>query len=311
MGAESIAGTIAAIVRRRPALASILAGLEPLLEARQEAAARLAPELTMANVCLPAFSPAKAAQGDFLLAGALSPALGAHLKKAGEKLLPLLCQFGETAKSRHILERFWLNIDDVTAMRLMRAIMEEPEELAVIALEFGLEPGVLQFTFSQIVSAVLRALVQNGGESERPWDEPGIWRQGYCPVCGSYPAIAWLDRARQDEKNAFLAGGGGKKHFYCDMCGASWTFRRGACPACGKEGKGAVEILHEARGRGERLDYCTSCRVYHPVIDLRELDSTPNLDAMSPGLLHLDMIAAERNLRPLKPSFWNNFRNPA
>lgn len=306
---ESIASTIAAIARRRPALAPILTRLEPLLEARQEAAAELAPGLAAANICLPAFSPEKAAQGEPLLEDAIPAGLGSALREAATWLLPLLFRYGDANANHEAIENLWLEADDKTAARLITASIAKPEELALIAEEHGIDPGLMHFTASQIVSAVLRALVQNS--EGRPWDEPGAWQQGYCPVCGAYPSIAWLDQPRREEKNAFLAGGGGKKHFYCDMCGASWMFRRGVCPACGKEGKGAVEILHEAIGRGERLDYCSDCKVYCPVIDLRELDSMPDLDAMAPGLLHLDMVAAERKLQPLKPSFWNNFGNPA
>lgn len=307
---ESIAATIAAISRRRPALAPILNRLAPLLEARQEVAARLAGELTESGLSLPAFSPEKAAAGEPLLASAIQARLVPALREAAEELLPLLFRYGDANANHEAIEKLWLETDDRTATRLITGASAEPEELTLIAVEYGLEPGLVHFTASQIVSAVLRALVQTG-VANQPWDEPGAWQQGYCPVCGSYPGIAWLDQARRDEKNAYLAGGGGKKHFYCDTCGASWTFRRGVCPACGKEGKGAVEILHEAIGRGERLDYCSACQVYCPVIDLRELDSTPDLDAMAPGMLHLDMVAAKRNLHPLKPSFWNNFRNPA
>lgn len=307
---DSIGATIATIIRRRPALASILTRLEPLLEARQEAAVELAASLAAANICLPAFSPEKAAQGEPLLADAIPAGLGSALREAATWLLPLLFRYGDATANHEAIENLWLEADDETATRLITASITKPEELALIAEEHGIDPGLVHFTASQIVSAVLRALVKASGD-KRPWDEPGVWQQGYCPVCGVYPSIAWLDQPRLEEKNAFLAGGGGKKHFYCDMCSASWTFRRGVCPACGKEGKGAVEILHEEIGRGERLDYCSDCKVYCPVIDLRELDSMPNLDAMAPGLLHLDMVAARRKLQPLKPYFWNNFRNPA
>lgn len=309
MSGESIAATIAAISKRRPALAPILKALEPLLEARQRVAARLAPVLAKANISLPPFSREKAAHRDYLLSYEPLQGLDPFLKQAASELLPLLCKFAHA--EANTLAQFWLHMDKRLAARLVRATLAEPDELAKIAEENELDPGLLHFTAGQIVSAVLRALMLPLAAGPLPWDEPGAWQQSYCPVCGSYPTIAWLDKARLDEKNAFLAGGGGKKHFYCDMCSANWTYRRGICPACGKEGKGAVEILHEAIGRGERLDYCASCGVYCPTIDLRELGSVPNLDAIAPGMLHLDMVAAERNLQPMKPSLWNNFQNPA
>ena len=44
-----------------------------------------------------------------------------------------------------------------------------------------------------------------------------------------------------------------------------------------------------------------------PIVDLRERESMPNLDAADLGMVHLDMMAACEELRPLKPSFWNVF----
>lgn len=170
---------------------------------------------------------------------------------------------------------------------------------------------MLLFAFSFMLGPVLRALVElspHGNGKEAPWNVEGAWRQGYCPVCGSGPSIAYLDRPVFDEKNAFLAGGGGKKHLHCSLCGTDWTFRRGACPFCGEEGAGVMEILKEAgNALGERLDWCTRCKTYCPAVDLRERDTTPDLDALALGMLHMDMVAAKKGLQPIHPAFWNTF----
>ena len=69
-----------------------------------------------------------------------------------------------------------------------------------------------------------------------------------------------------------------------------------------------MEILRESSGaRGERLDWCTQCKSYCPTVDLREREGIPHMDAMAMGMMHLDMVASHRKLRPLKPSFWNMF----
>ena len=135
-----------------------------------------------------------------------------------------------------------------------------------------------------------------------------VWTQGYCPVCGSLPVIATLDKRVFDEKNAFLAGGGGKKRLHCGLCATSWTFRRSTCPSCGRQGNEVMEILRESEGaNGERLDWCVHCKTYCPTVDLREREAVPDMDAMALGMLHLDMVASRRGLQPLRPSFWNMF----
>ena len=69
-----------------------------------------------------------------------------------------------------------------------------------------------------------------------------------------------------------------------------------------------MELLRESSGsRGERIDWCTSCKSYCPSVDLRERDAAPDMDAMALGMMHLDIVAAQKGLLPLKPSFWNQF----
>ena len=178
--------------------------------------------------------------------------------------------------------------------------------LAEAAEETHLPPAVLLFALEVVVGPVLRALAL---KYDAPWDErASSWMQGFCPVCGSFPSISYLDKRVFDEKNAFLAGGGGKKHMHCALCGTEWHFRRGACPSCGKEGSGVMEFLRESENsRGERIDWCTKCKSYCPTVDLRECAGTPDMDAMALGMMHMDIVAAQKGLTPLKPSFWNQF----
>ena len=72
--------------------------------------------------------------------------------------------------------------------------------------------AVLLFAFGFVLAPVLRVLVAQSlpEEGEAPWDAGSQWKQGYCPVCGSFASIGWLDKPMLDEKNAYLAGGGGK-----------------------------------------------------------------------------------------------------
>ena len=80
------------------------------------------------------------------------------------------------------------------------------------------------------------------------------------------------------------------------------------CPSCGKEGSGTMEFLRESENaNGERIDWCTQCKSYCPTIDLRERGSVPDMDAMALGMMYMDIVAAQKGLIPLKPSFWNQF----
>lgn len=299
--------TISAIIRRRPVLEPVLKSFAPLLKARDEAASGLVPVLGASSVRLPKFDRQKARAGIPLLADFPGRGLGEAIRMAAEKLLPLFAEQAALLPHLAALEKFFLAAAEDDREALLEAMLVgSAESQAKIAEKNGLPPAVLNYVAEFVISAVLRALAAATDEAN-PWDEEAAWRQGYCPVCGSFPSIAWLDRPKADEKNAFLAGGGGKKHYHCQLCGSNWAFRRSACPACEKEGSETMEILRETDSHGERIDWCAHCRTYCPTIDLREVFDTPNMDAMAPGMMHLDIVASRNRLQPLKYSFWNMF----
>lgn len=321
---QNVAETLADVIARRPVLTPVLKAFEPLLEARASLPATLGPLLREAGPHLPAWHGERAAQGVSLLSDATLPGIEIALRTAAETMLPLLAEQEALRPHTAALRGFFRpestprsapenDREDENGPRALAESMlrGETRTLESRAAALGVPPEVLAFALEPVLGPVLRALVETagyGGNAQAPWDTEGAWTQGYCPVCGSFPSLAWLERPVHDEKNAFLAGGGGKKHLHCPLCGTDWKFRRGACPACGEEGSGVMEMLRESKdARGERIDWCTKCRSYCPAVDLRERDTTPHPDALALGLMHLDIVAAEKKLRPLHPSFWNTF----
>ena len=292
---QNVAQTLAAVAARRPALEPVLRAFEDVLTARAALAAELSAERADAagmaedgGPRLPDWSGERAEQGRSLLAGVPLTGLRAAVRRTAETLLPLLCAKGDVAAHKAALEAFFLAPAQSRGDRrdaLAEVVLAgDAPTFQRLAAEAGLPPEVLEFVAEFVLSPPLRALAAQAGRAGQnaPWDEAGAWRQGYCPVCSSFPVMDWLDKPAFDEKNAFLSGGGGKKHLYCSLCGTSWTFRRGACPACGEEGNGVMEIL-------------------------RESGEVPDMDAMALGMMHLDMVAARKGLSPLKASFWNLF----
>ena len=301
-----ISQTIGAVAARRPALAPLLASFEPLLLAREECSSELAPLLREKGARLPAFSAEKSRAGVPLLHNACPPAWA--VKYAAERLLPLLWQFPPIQEQQQEIAKFFLAEPAAEDPRekLGQALLSGGD---IARLADGIDPSALAFVCDFVYSAVFRAMAslpdwENG---QPPWDQEGLWQEGYCPFCGSFPAIAWLDRQKFEEQNEFLAGGGGKKHYHCAFCGSSWKFRRGLCPACGREGKDSVNILNVQGRASERIDWCGHCKSYCPTVDLREMADFPNMDVLALGMLHLDMLAAQKKLKPLKAAFWNKF----
>lgn len=298
--------TMAFLKRRRPPLASVLDGFAPLLELRRNVAGELA--VRFPQIRLPRVDKQKLRAGAPLLAGFDTAPLKPALLYVSERLLPSMLTIAALAPHGEKLAAFFGNAEK--AARLLEATLAgDGAGFAEMAEEAQLPAATLNFAADFIFSTTLRGLAsglmdENG---DYAWDAEACWSQGYCPVCGEKPVIAWLDRPKTEDDNTFLAGGGGKKHFHCGQCGANWSFRRDACPECGAGGEGVLEILREAGSHGERLDVCASCGSYCPTVDLREFADIPDMDAMVLGMLHMDIIAARKNLLPLKSSFWNVF----
>ena len=320
-GSRIVAQTMEEIISWRPALAPVLRAFEPLLTAQSELAETLADNLP-SGVALPEADGSRLGQGVSLLAGVSLDGAARLFRQSAETLLPLLECLDFLKPHMPALKDCFLGREQSgrpeegrdERERLAEAVIAgNREAVAGIAEAHSLEPLVLEFVAVFVIAPVLRAMVRVAlqavpDEEEAPWNEGNVWQQGYCPVCGSLPSIGWLDKPRLDEKNAFLAGGGGKKHLHCGLCGADWNFRRSACPFCGQEGNGVIEILRESGvSHGERLEWCTKCKSYCPNVDLRERESIPDLEATAMGMMHLDMVAARKKLRPIKPSFWNIF----
>lgn len=318
---QTVTETIAEIVVWRPVLEPVLRTFEPVLAAQADLVVELAESMLASGPVLPEFSGERARQGVSLLAEADMAGAAESMRISAVKLLPLLEKIEAVASHISALNAYFLQPvkqeeqggkqeRDTREVLAEALIAGNGETVERIAGESKLDSLMLAFVGDFIVSTVLRAMVAGAISEEGPgsWNEGDIWQQGYCPVCGSLPSLGWLDKPAVDEKNAFLAGGGGKKQLHCGQCGANWRFRRGACPACGEEGSGTMEILRESGiSHGERLDWCTKCKSYCPAIDLREREFVPNLEAAAIGLMHLDIVAARKELRPLRPSFWNMF----
>lgn len=304
----TVSETLAEIAARRPALASVLEAFRPLLELRAALTAEMKEDAAV--VALPPFSEERAAQGVPLMAGLPLRGLGVPLGTAARRLLPALYVLEPPARHRKALDALFLQEGTASEQLVEALIAGNGQDFQRLAGEVAVPPEVLAFALEFIAVPVVRAQAASArpDAGEAPWNAAAVWTQGYCPVCGALPVIATLDKRVFDEKNAFLAGGGGRKRLHCGLCATSWTFRRATCPSCGRQGNDVMEILRESGSTsGERLDWCVHCKTYCPVVDLREREAAPDMDAAALGMLHLDMVASRKGLRPLRPSFWNMF----
>lgn len=108
------------------------------------------------------------------------------------------------------------------------------------------------------------------------------WVQGYCPVCGAWPALA---EVRGIERS---------RYFRCGRCGSEWYARALVCAFCGLSDHEQLTSLVPARSDvPAAIDTCNSCRGY--VKAFTRLQGCPPSAVMVEDLasVDLDMAALE------------------
>ncbi len=160
--------------------------------------------------------------------------------------------------------------------------------------------GALGFVVNWTLSAVLNA-------ARIQWENAvdlSSWSKGYCPVCGSLPAISYLSKPN-GPTSEFLRGGGGQKFLHCALCGQNWRFKRNRCPACDTDDKDNRIYYREVGETSERFDACRHCGHYLLGIDLRENNVSASLDMAAVGMVHLDILARGKGFSPMTWTPWN------
>jgi FdhE protein len=119
---------------------------------------------------------------------------------------------------------------------------------------------------------------------------PQTWLRGYCPVCGSLPALLVLE----DQ---------GDRRGYCSWCGAKWQLHRLQCPTCDNRHHDSLAYMYSEDEPRYRIQYCRLCKCYFKLIDVRENIEPPYLPLEEWTTLHLDLLAQKSGWKqPPSPS---------
>jgi len=210
------------------------------------------------------------------------PLLGPDELETDAQALAELCARIGFAIAEHRRER-------VKALAQVHAWLHERHQqvrsLAVEYLRSGRIPGsdraeIDRGLLSFIFSSALRPFLRMQAQALAPLVDDGKWYRAYCPICGSEPDMAALER------------GHGGRRLLCSRCDHEWTFRRLGCPFCGNEEPAQV-AYYPSDDELYRLSVCERCRRYLKTIDLRGIAGERLLAAER--VLTADMdVAADR-----------------
>jgi FdhE protein len=112
---------------------------------------------------------------------------------------------------------------------------------------------------------------------------PESWSEGYCPICGAWPAFAevrGIERTRQ---------------LRCGRCGSGWQTSCLLCPYCATRDHDALQsLIVEESAPPSTIDVCNRCRGY--VKAFSTLQASPGAAVMLRDLstAELDFSAAQR-----------------
>ncbi|HXF96729.1 MAG TPA: formate dehydrogenase accessory protein FdhE [Gemmatimonadales bacterium] len=169
---------------------------------------------------------------------------------------------------------------------LEAAVGQDDPRLDAIAAARGADPPALRVV-AQL--AALPLLLSLGARFRTPG--PDAWWEGYCPVCGAWPALAEF---RGLERKRWLR---------CGRCGGGWEIPWLRCPFCGETHHDHLGYLApEGDEQTRRIEVCRTCQGYlKAVTTVRPLApwAVPLEDAAT---LPLDVAALDRGYRrPERP----------
>ena len=254
----------------------------------------------------PRYIAAKLARGVPALAGEPIPLplpalTGALLSLCGE-----LAAGGAGEVAEHIrsaIEDHHLDAGSLLAASLSR----DQAAIRTGAVHRGLAPDlvwlVAELAVGPFAHALQRALFASAARLQETAaavsDDPvGIaldgWTHGYCPACGSWPAMAEVVS--------------GHRTLRCSFCAAAWELATYACVYCAEEGEPFVTAAPDEERKDRRVEVCSSCGGYMKTVDIDTLSPFPLLSIGDLETMDLDMAAMDHGYQ--KPGMKDFARTP-
>jgi FdhE protein len=256
---------------RRPEWAPWLAVVEEIV--RETGASRWA-------AAVPARVPAQET-GTPLLAGAVLDLDAGAIRGLFQRLVGIAAS-SETSKMATLRAVVETELD---ALELFTAsLCQDRARLHEVARASGADPDALQAVAALLPIPFLQACRCGCASAiSRSWVE------GYCPVCGAWPAFAevrGIERAR---------------YFRCGRCGEAWHARLLNCPYCAESHhNGLVSLVPENGGTNAVIDGCKRCKGYVKAFTRLQGCAPDAVMLEDLGSVELDVAAVE--LGYIRPS---------
>jgi FdhE protein len=240
----------------------------------------------------PKYLAAKLARGVPALAGEPIPLPVPVLQPALLRLCEALAEGGAGDTANHIKEA--IQTRNIESGSLLTACLTRNQAaIRSGAAHRGLAPDLVWLVAELAVSPFVHILQST--LLERATDEAlrsvlDEWNWGYCPACGSWPALAEVV--------------GGHRTLRCAFCAAAWELGTYACIYCAESGETFATAAPNEERKDRRVEVCGKCGGYLKTIDLPELSPFPLLSISDIETTDLDVAAMEHGYaRPVLKDF--------
>jgi FdhE protein len=229
-----------------------------------------------------------------VLAGEPIPLPVAVLRPALGQLCEALAEGGAGEAATHIRDAI-VNGSIETGSLLTASLARNQAAIRTGASHRGLAPDlvwlVAELAVSPFVHALQRSLFGHTRDASADLQLAlDAWNRGYCPACGSWPALAEVV--------------GGHRTLRCSFCSSAWELRTYACIYCEESGEKFVTAAPDEERKDRRLELCSTCGGYLKTIDLAELSPFPLLSISDIETTDLDVAAMEHGYqRPALKDF--------
>jgi FdhE protein len=169
---------------------------------------------------------------------------------------------------------------DIPAL-FQASLCQDSKKLQTIALDIGADAGAFRAVAELVPIPFLQACARRCAPSAAE-----SWTEGYCLICGAWPAFA---EVRGIERSRYLR---------CSRCGGEWQFRLLHCPYCGvTEHTELTSLVPENGGPTRTVEACRRCLGY--IKNFTTLQGTPGNEVILKDLasVDLDVAAAEQGYR--------------
>ena len=228
----------------------------------------------------PRYLAAKLTRGVPALAGEPIPVPTMVLKPTLLRLCEELSRGGAGAAADHIhslIAEGRLEAGSLFGASLAR----DQQSIRTGAVHSGVAPDLLWLVGELAVSPFAHVLQRLLFTSSDAALEAALsaWNHGYCPACGSWPALAEVSDSHRTLR--------------CSFCALAWELNVYACIYCGEEGEPFVTAAPNEERKDRRVEVCSACSSYLKTVDVPALSPFPLLAIADLETMDLDIAAME------------------